>query len=315
MLREDCNVTTSLIVIVSCTLFLLFIVVEISRRKRGTISKMTGMMAAMTVGMSVGLMVGTILGILYSENLFLSTVIGMIIGLFVGGIAGITFNAHAVLEGILSGAMGGMMGAMLGVMVAPEYRDSIIKVIFVLMICCNLMMIYIIGMETDKGKASLLMRLFNNPLIMMIAVLSFFYFFDQLEPVIKESNSANNNSHQNHNPVESTERSNQTKEIIVKAGDFYYEPKKITISKNEEVTIKLINEGVQEHDLEVETLNALDIGNNTSHNHSGEKIHLHANPDEEAILTFKPLESGTYKFYCTLPGHKESGMMGSLEVL
>ncbi|MFC0274852.1 plastocyanin/azurin family copper-binding protein [Metabacillus herbersteinensis] len=32
-------------------------------------------------------------------------------------------------------------------------------------------------------------------------------------------------------------------------------------------------------------------------------------------MTFKPLEQGVFEYYCTIPGHKESGMIGTIDIL
>ena len=41
---------------------------------------------------------------------------------------------------------------------------------------------------------------------------------------------------------------------------------------------------------------------------------LHALPGGTAELTFRTGQTGTFDFYCTIPGHKQAGMMGTLTV-
>nr|WP_227456656.1 plastocyanin/azurin family copper-binding protein [Geobacillus sp. C56-T3] len=37
-------------------------------------------------------------------------------------------------------------------------------------------------------------------------------------------------------------------------------------------------------------------------------------PGKTAEVTFIPIERGVFRFYCTVPGHKESGMVGFAKV-
>ncbi len=62
-------------------------------------------------------------------------------------------------------------------------------------------------------------------------------------------------------------------------------------------TIRFTNRGATEHDLSITTLG----------------VHLSAQPGKaaEATATLKP---GTYLVYCSVPGHRESGMQGKLTV-
>jgi uncharacterized cupredoxin-like copper-binding protein len=36
-----------------------------------------------------------------------------------------------------------------------------------------------------------------------------------------------------------------------------------------------------------------------------------ANEGKSGTLTFTPSESGTFDFYCTIPGHRDLGMKGT----
>jgi uncharacterized cupredoxin-like copper-binding protein len=53
------------------------------------------------------------------------------------------------------------------------------------------------------------------------------------------------------------------------------------------------------------------------HDHSAvetDAIVAHAKPGATARSWFTPVERGRYPFYCSLPGHRESGMVGTLVV-
>ena len=43
-------------------------------------------------------------------------------------------------------------------------------------------------------------------------------------------------------------------------------------------------------------------------------VHVAAEPSHTANVTFTPSEAGEYEFYCTVAGHKTSGMVGKLTV-
>lgn len=87
--------------------------------------------------------------------------------------------------------------------------------------------------------------------------------------------------------------------VEVKAVDpFTYEPDAIEIASAGSTTIRFINEGTVEHDLTIDELEfqvAVGIGETA-----------------EGVLT--DVEPGTYRFYCTVPGHEVNGMVGELTV-
>jgi uncharacterized cupredoxin-like copper-binding protein len=80
--------------------------------------------------------------------------------------------------------------------------------------------------------------------------------------------------------------------------DIRYEPKEFTIPANTDVTIVVSNEGKMQHDLVMP-----DFGVSTGRLNAGDtsKVKINAGP-------------GTYHFYCSVPGHKQAGMMGTLTV-
>jgi uncharacterized cupredoxin-like copper-binding protein len=82
------------------------------------------------------------------------------------------------------------------------------------------------------------------------------------------------------------------------AHDIRFEPKELTIPANTEVTIVFSNDGKMQHDLVLP-----DIGISTGR--------LNAGDSREVTLNVKP---GTYHFYCSVPGHKQAGMVGVLKV-
>lgn len=82
-----------------------------------------------------------------------------------------------------------------------------------------------------------------------------------------------------------------------------FEPTDFTVPAGEEVTVELTAEAGVEHDFVVE-----DVG--------GEDVEVaHAEAGETASGTITIDEAGSYTFYCAVPGHREAGMEGTLEVV
>lgn len=113
-------------------------------------------------------------------------------------------------------------------------------------------------------------------------------------------------------------RSNDGNEITVGATSFEFDPSEITIAAGETVAIKLQNEDDIEHDLEVDGLTIERQGDSDMAGaHEGtdaSTLALHTMPDESATLTFSTDQTGTFEFYCTIVGHREEGMVGTLTV-
>ena len=85
--------------------------------------------------------------------------------------------------------------------------------------------------------------------------------------------------------------------INVKAHTFGFDPKQITVKAGQDATIALKSTDI-EHDFTVDDLH----------------IHVHTNPGQTTQGGIKPDKPGRYEFYCSIPGHKSSGMVGTLVV-
>ena len=84
------------------------------------------------------------------------------------------------------------------------------------------------------------------------------------------------------------------------AGRFRFEPDRIEVRPGQQVTLRVVNRGPSPHDLSIERLQ-VDTGQ--------------FNPGEERTLTFAaPTQPGEYEFICTVPGHLQLGMKGTLVV-
>ncbi|WP_034658613.1 plastocyanin/azurin family copper-binding protein [Robertmurraya massiliosenegalensis] len=104
--------------------------------------------------------------------------------------------------------------------------------------------------------------------------------------------------------------------INVQTLQFTYIPSKIVLKKGQRVSVTLNNSDSIEHDLEIKNFPTI---NKISEKHEGHSIknqdlHLHASAEEQTEMSFTPTKAGTYEFYCTVPGHKEKGMVGLIIV-
>ncbi|HWV22751.1 MAG TPA: cupredoxin domain-containing protein [Thermomicrobiales bacterium] len=88
-------------------------------------------------------------------------------------------------------------------------------------------------------------------------------------------------------------------DITILAEDIKYNKTELTCPANTDVKITLENKGLLEHDFRIDKLD-FQIGNPLA---SGEKATKTLNADK-----------GEYEYYCTVPGHKEAGMVGKLTV-
>ena len=146
--------------------------------------------------------------------------------------------------------------------------------------------------------------LFYNPLLLVTLFGSIFLLFNQLGPVFLETDPLN-------------EDAANKKSLLIKTDEFFYPPNTVKIEAGKEVTLWIENTDNIEQDLEIvdcKADNTVDVSDPHNHNQTNNTIHLHAGPGENQSVTFTPTEPGLYQFICTLPGHKESGMVGTVGI-
>ena|SRR5215211_2562812 len=80
--------------------------------------------------------------------------------------------------------------------------------------------------------------------------------------------------------------------------DIGFDPKGFTIPANTPTVVTIVNKGAAVHNLTIDALNV----------YSGD-----LQPGQSMTLTIDA-PAGTYTFYCTIPGHREAGMAGTLTV-
>ncbi len=101
-------------------------------------------------------------------------------------------------------------------------------------------------------------------------------------------------------PPASTEAAGSPAEITVVGSEFQFEPARSQVKQGENVTLLFKNEGALSHNL---TIRRLGVATETIQGDEQDRIH------------FAPEMRGTFRFVCTVPGHKEAGMVGSLTVV
>ena len=109
----------------------------------------------------------------------------------------------------------------------------------------------------------------------------------------------------------------------VVAREMAYVPIEVKGVVGRPVTIQLKNEGLLEHDFNVlgiraSGVKAVDAGvssaHGSAHGSAPEAVHVAAGPGKTSTLTFTPLVAGEFPVACSVPGHKEAGMVGTLTV-
>jgi uncharacterized cupredoxin-like copper-binding protein/mono/diheme cytochrome c family protein len=86
-------------------------------------------------------------------------------------------------------------------------------------------------------------------------------------------------------------------QFTIVSHDIFFDPKEIEIPADQDVKILLPNEGVSAHDFSIDALG----------------INVALAPGETGEVTINA-PAGEYEYYCSVPGHKEAGMVGTLVV-
>jgi plastocyanin len=86
--------------------------------------------------------------------------------------------------------------------------------------------------------------------------------------------------------------------IEVHAVDIAFEPVELTIPADTDVDIKITNMGLLQHDFFIEDTD-----------YESDML----DPEDTQTMTVK-LAAGEYTYYCSVPGHREAGMEGTLTV-
>lgn len=116
-----------------------------------------------------------------------------------------------------------------------------------------------------------------------------------------------------------------TAELSVTATDLAYGATRLEVMARQPVKLTLHNEGALEHDFSimemphtgevmVEEMESEMAGHDMGQMTTDPEIHVAAPVGGSSIVEFTPSTPGEYEFFCTVAGHKEAGMVGTLVV-
>lgn len=103
--------------------------------------------------------------------------------------------------------------------------------------------------------------------------------------------------------------------LTVEADKMAYLAPGLTADMGKPVKLVLKNSDTLEHDLTIDKIPVKAAGGHAGgHGGNSADLHLHAAAGKTESLLFTPTEAGAYRFYCTVAGHQQSGMVGTLTV-
>lgn len=105
--------------------------------------------------------------------------------------------------------------------------------------------------------------------------------------------------------------------VTVRASEWKFEPSSIQVEQGHEITIVLQNDGRILHNLKLEGLDGELIQSTSSGpQKAGQgELFVGADSNDSGTLVFRPLQPGTYSYYCTIDAHRALGMEGTLTVV
>lgn len=113
--------------------------------------------------------------------------------------------------------------------------------------------------------------------------------------------------------------------IALTATDIAYDKDRLEVTAGQPVKVTLHNNGALEHDFSImeiphtgEVMAEAAKGDMAGHDMSNmtmdPEIHVASPMGESLSVEFIPTTSGEYEFFCTVAGHEEAGMVGTLVV-
>ncbi|HEY3368184.1 MAG TPA: cupredoxin domain-containing protein [Symbiobacteriaceae bacterium] len=105
--------------------------------------------------------------------------------------------------------------------------------------------------------------------------------------------------------------------VNLTAQNLTYGTKSITVTRGTPVKLVFQNSDSQLHDFSIDKIPAkVKEEHSDMHDMGGKKPDVHVSVDagKSGEVQFTPTEKGTYTFYCTVAGHKDAGMQGTLIV-
>jgi len=111
-------------------------------------------------------------------------------------------------------------------------------------------------------------------------------------------------------------------ELSLTATDLAYDKNHLEVTAGQTVKVTLHNAGVLEHDFSImEIPHNGEVNAEGMHDETGghemsvdPEVHVAAPIGESLSVEFTPTAPGEYEYFCTVAGHKEGGMVGTLVV-
>ncbi|HET7769292.1 MAG TPA: plastocyanin/azurin family copper-binding protein [Chloroflexota bacterium] len=102
--------------------------------------------------------------------------------------------------------------------------------------------------------------------------------------------------------------------VTLKASEFAFSAPTVRVQVNRPVRLVLENGGLLEHDVKAVRVPASGVKTSSEGHGHGNDVAAHSLPGKQAWVEFTPTRKGTYALECTVTGHKEAGMKGTLIV-
>jgi uncharacterized cupredoxin-like copper-binding protein len=111
-------------------------------------------------------------------------------------------------------------------------------------------------------------------------------------------------------------------QVSLEVSDFKFTPNTLEVTAGQPVKLTVRNTSVLDHDLsilEIPLQGAVEETGGMEHHMEGisaePELHIAVGGGQTGTLEFIPTKPGTYEFWCTVAGHKDAGMTGTLVVL
>jgi len=104
--------------------------------------------------------------------------------------------------------------------------------------------------------------------------------------------------------------------ISVRATDFAFTPSTVRVPVGKPVRIQITDGGIVEHDLRVDLIPVTGVRASEHEAGSGHggpmQVMTHTLPGKTGWVEFTLTKTGTFDMVCTITGHKDAGMKGTL---
>lgn len=114
---------------------------------------------------------------------------------------------------------------------------------------------------------------------------------------------------------------NATETIVIELGDHHYEPEELKLKVGKPYKLVLRNIGEVSHDMVGgsffdEHVIALRMVNTRAGRVMADHINsVFIRTNNEAELWLVPIKAGEFTFFCSLPGHRDGGMEGTIHIV